>query len=88
MKKVLFALIVALLAVLPAADLAACSTFKLQKGNELLYGHNLNNNGSDIPGMIFVNKRGFSRPDAPGASWRPGRRAILRPCAGSRATVR
>jgi penicillin V acylase-like amidase (Ntn superfamily) len=66
MKKVLLVLMVALLAVLPAADLAACSTFKLQKGSELLYGHNLNNNGSDIPGMIFVNKRGIFKT---GRTW-------------------
>ncbi len=37
---------------------SACSTFKLQQGNELIYGHNLNNNGSDVPGMVFINKRG------------------------------
>lgn len=66
MKKVLFALVFAMLALLPAADLAACSTIKLQKGNELLYGHNLNNNGSDIPGMVFVNKRGIFKT---GRTW-------------------
>jgi hypothetical protein len=37
----------------------ACSTFKLQKGNELLYCHNLNANGMDVPGMVFINKRGI-----------------------------
>ena len=35
-----------------------CSTFKLQKGKELLYGHNLNQPGMDVPGQIFINKRG------------------------------
>lgn len=35
-----------------------CSTFKLQKGKELLYGHNLNQPGMDVPGLIFINKRG------------------------------
>lgn len=35
-----------------------CSTFKLQKGGELLYGHNLNQPGMDVPGQIFINKRG------------------------------
>ena len=37
----------------------ACSTFKLQKGNELIYGHNLNEGDIDVPGMIFINKRGI-----------------------------
>lgn len=35
-----------------------CSTFKLQIGKELLYGHNLNQPGMDVPGQIFINKRG------------------------------
>ena len=39
-------------------NLGACSTFKLQKGAELLYGHNLNQPGMTVPGMIFINKRG------------------------------
>jgi penicillin V acylase-like amidase (Ntn superfamily) len=38
--------------------LDACSTFKLQKGAELLYGHNLNQPGMNVPGMIFINRRG------------------------------
>jgi penicillin V acylase-like amidase (Ntn superfamily) len=42
-----------------AGRLEACSTFKLQKGGELLYGHNLNQPGMDVPGLIFVNKRGL-----------------------------
>lgn len=37
----------------------ACSTFKLQKGNELIYGHNLNQADMDVPGMAFINKRGI-----------------------------
>jgi|WetSurSiteA1Bulk_404760.scaffolds.fasta_scaffold03492_2 penicillin V acylase-like amidase (Ntn superfamily) len=41
-----------------AGPLQACSTFKLQKGNALLYGHNLNQPGMDVPGQIFINKRG------------------------------
>jgi penicillin V acylase-like amidase (Ntn superfamily) len=41
-----------------AGPLQACSTFKLQKGNELLYGHNLNQPGMDVPGQVFINKRG------------------------------
>jgi len=39
--------------------LLGCSTFKLQKGNRLLYGHNLNQPRMDVPGQIFVNKRGI-----------------------------
>ncbi len=42
-----------------AGSLEACSTFKLQKGNELLYGHNLNQPGMNVPGIIFINKRGL-----------------------------
>lgn len=38
--------------------IAACSTIKLQCADELIYGHNLNNNGSDVPGLAFINKRG------------------------------
>ena len=41
-----------------AGPIQACSTFKLQKGNELLYGHNLNQPGMDVPAQIFINKRG------------------------------
>ncbi len=37
---------------------AACSTFKLQKGKCLIYGHNLNQADLDVPGLIFINKRG------------------------------
>jgi len=37
---------------------AACSTFKLQKGGCLIYGHNLNQEDLDVPGLIFINKRG------------------------------
>jgi len=35
----------------------ACSTFKLQKGGKLLYGHNLNEGDIGVPGLVFVNKR-------------------------------
>jgi choloylglycine hydrolase len=41
-----------------AGPLRACSTFKLQKGDALLYGHNLNQPGMNVPGQIFINKRG------------------------------
>jgi len=35
----------------------SCSTFKLQKGGCLIYGHNLNQGDLDVPGLIFINKR-------------------------------
>ncbi|HER43631.1 MAG TPA: hypothetical protein ENO08_04140, partial [Candidatus Eisenbacteria bacterium] len=44
----------------------ACSTFKLQKGGELLYGHNLNQGDIGVPGMIFLNKRGIFKT---GRTW-------------------
>lgn len=44
----------------------ACSTFKLQKGNELIYGHNLNQGDIGVPGLIFVNKRAIFKT---GRTW-------------------
>lgn len=38
---------------------SACSTFKLQKGDDLIYGHNLNEGDIGVPGLIFINKRGI-----------------------------
>ncbi|MFC1683331.1 hypothetical protein ACFL0G_03905 [Candidatus Zixiibacteriota bacterium] len=38
---------------------SACSTFKLQKGDELAYGHNLNQGDIGVPGFVFINKRGI-----------------------------
>ena len=37
---------------------SACSTFKFQKEGELIYAHNLDQPNRDMPGMIFINKRG------------------------------
>jgi hypothetical protein len=34
-------------------NLNACSTFKLQKGNQLIYAHNLNQEDIGVPGMIL-----------------------------------
>lgn len=45
---------------------SACSTFKLQKGNELIYGHNLNEGDIGVPGMVFINKRGILKK---GRTW-------------------
>lgn len=44
----------------------ACSTFKLQKGDSLVYGHNLNEGDIGVPGMVFINKRGIFKA---GRSW-------------------
>ncbi|WP_297091637.1 linear amide C-N hydrolase [uncultured Draconibacterium sp.] len=44
----------------------ACSTFKLQKGNALVYGHNLNEGDIGVPGLVFINKRGIFKK---GRSW-------------------
>jgi len=44
----------------------ACSTFMLSKGSHLIFGHNLNENGIDVPGMVFVNKRGVFKT---GRTW-------------------
>jgi|GEM_PF-305947 len=46
------------LAILMPCEARACSTFKLQKGEGLVYGHNLNQGDIGVPGMIFINKRG------------------------------
>ncbi|MBN1243581.1 MAG: hypothetical protein JXA15_12840 [Spirochaetales bacterium] len=54
------------LSLLAPAPSNACSTFKLQKGDVLLYGHNLNQPGMQVPGLIFINKRGVFKI---GRSW-------------------
>jgi hypothetical protein len=38
--------------------LNACSTFKFQKGGELIYAHNLDQPGMRVTGIIYINKRG------------------------------
>lgn len=58
MKALIFFLAISVSAHFLPLSLGACSTFKLQKGAELLYGHNLNQPGMTVPGMIFINKRG------------------------------
>ena len=37
---------------------SACSTIMLHKGDELVFGHNLNEGDLGVPGIVFVNKRG------------------------------
>jgi choloylglycine hydrolase len=44
----------------------ASSTFKLQKGNTLIYGHNLNEGDIGVPGLVFINKRGMFKT---GRTW-------------------
>jgi choloylglycine hydrolase len=39
----------------------------LQKGDGLIYGHYLNEPGTDVPGMVFINKRGIFKT---GRTWR------------------
>jgi penicillin V acylase-like amidase (Ntn superfamily) len=38
-------------------QLSACSTFKLQRGDGLIYGHNLNQGDIGVPGLVFINKK-------------------------------
>lgn len=47
-------------------EIVACSTFKLQKGDSLVYGHNLNEGDMGVPGLIFINKRGIFKT---GRTW-------------------
>jgi len=50
---------------LPASTMA-CSTFKLQVGEKLVYGHNLNQGDIGVPGLLFVNPAGTFKM---GRSW-------------------
>jgi len=50
--------IVLVLILLIPIQVSACSTFKLQKGDSLIYGHNLNQGDIGVPGLVFINKRG------------------------------
>jgi len=59
-------LLILLLVFLNHQTVSACSTFKLQKGNELIYGHNLNQGDIGVPGLIFINKRGIFKS---GRTW-------------------
>ncbi|QIA09385.1 hypothetical protein [Draconibacterium halophilum] len=49
------------------SQLFAGSSFKLQKGNILVYGHNLNEGDIGVPGLVFINKRGIFKT---GRTWR------------------
>jgi len=48
------------------SEIVACSSFKLQKGDSLVYGHNLNEGDMGVPGLIFINKRGIYKT---GRTW-------------------
>ena len=63
--RILGLAILSLFFLLPA-NIFACSTFKLQKGDSLVYGHNLNQGDIDVPGLIFLNKRGVFKT---GRTW-------------------
>lgn len=41
-----------------AVRVSACSTFMLHKGDQLVFGHNLNEGDMGVPGLLFINKRG------------------------------
>ena len=58
--------ILIILSAIPAYTLA-CSTFKLQKGDGLVYGHNLNQEDLGVPGLLFINQRGIYKT---GIAWR------------------
>jgi len=58
MKKHIFELLIFSFLTIPISTYA-CSTFKLQKGDQLIYAHNLNQGDLGVPGMVFVNKRGI-----------------------------
>ncbi len=50
--------ILVLLFLINSMQVNACSTIMLKKGDELIFGHNLNEGDSGIGGIVFVNKRG------------------------------
>jgi len=47
-----------LLSIIPL-KLHACSTFQFKLADELFFGHNLNEPDMEVPGFIFINKRGI-----------------------------
>lgn len=51
-------LIVVSMILISTLKLSACSTFMLHKGDNLIFGHNLNEGDVGVPGILFVNKRG------------------------------
>ncbi len=65
-KKCTFGVLILLSIFLHQAILSACSTFKLERAPELIYGHNLNQGDIGVPGMIFINKRGVFKK---GRTW-------------------
>ncbi len=67
-RQTIIALFVTSLFLFPTLHKAALasSTFKLQKGNTLIYGHNLNEGDIGVPGLVFINKRGMFKT---GRTW-------------------
>lgn len=60
------AIVAIILLATSTSPIKACSTFKLQKGDSLVYGHNLNEGDMGVPGLVFINKRGIFKT---GRSW-------------------
>jgi choloylglycine hydrolase len=52
--------------ILSSNNVNGCSTFKLDKGGQLIYAHNLNQGDIGVPGMVFINKRGVFKT---GRTW-------------------
>ena len=48
------------------SNASACSSFKLQKADGLVYGYNLNEGDMDVPGLLFINPRGMFKT---GRTW-------------------
>jgi choloylglycine hydrolase len=54
-----FIMAILVIVTLKPGYLSACSTFQFKHGDDLLFGHNLNEPEMDVPGLIFINKRGI-----------------------------
>ena len=65
-SNITLSILTASLLIFLSAESYACSTFKLQSDEGLVYGHNLNEGDIGVPGMIFINKRGVFKK---GRTW-------------------
>lgn len=65
-KKTILVFLILAMVTITDNRLSACSTFKLQKGDSLVYGHNLNEGDIGVPGLVFINKRGIFKT---GRTW-------------------
>jgi len=64
--NILKSIAVLALIILISMSVYPCSSFKLQNGEKLVYGHNLNQGDIGVPGLVFINKRGIFKK---GRSW-------------------